>query len=93
MRIRIKIKKKLKEKKITIFVQRKTIIEAELLELLNFFNDNITLKKIRLIFPYYKITSHEIPIMLSLISALGELIPDAFLDDPPDIEVRNSPIS
>ena len=70
-----KIKKK--NKRITVWIQKYKELEEDLKELFQFFKENIQVSKQIRLHKYYKVTSENPAILLSLISTINELIPDA----------------
>lgn len=91
MIIKIKVNKEKKALKNTleIQVQRKKELDQEMSQIFQFFESRITRKKIRRIHPYYKITSQNPAIMLSLISSLQELIPDIYFSSNDIIDLES----
>ncbi|MEJ2296348.1 MAG: hypothetical protein P8Y23_16485 [Candidatus Lokiarchaeota archaeon] len=90
MIIKIKINKNKKALKNTleVRVQRKKELDQEMTQIYHFFENRIMCKKIRRIHPYYKITSQNPAIMLSLISSLQELIPDIYFSSNDIIDLN-----
>ena len=80
LKIKSRVDKNAKNVLIT-WIQRKKLIESDLLQVLEFFKDQIHVSKIRKVFPYFKITSENPPIIISLFSTLLELIPDLYFNE------------
>ena len=88
--IKIKIKPKNRNiirNTIELWVQRRKELDQDLKSLFQFFENQLNYKKIRRFHPYFKITSQNPAMILSLISSLQELIPDVFFEDEKDSEI------
>jgi chromatin segregation and condensation protein Rec8/ScpA/Scc1 (kleisin family) len=79
-----KCNKKVKNK-LTVWIQRNKIFETDMLQVLKFFKDQIQVFKIRRFLPYFKITSDNPAIIISLYSTLLELIPEIFFNEENNI--------
>ncbi len=88
VKIKIKQKNNTSEYSIVIWIQRNKALDVDLEQLLKFFEKQIASKKVRHIYPYYKITSDNPAMMLSLMSSIQELIPEIFFNDENDIEIK-----
>ncbi len=88
MIIKTKIKfNRLENKKILIaWIQKHKDLDKDVQEILNFFNDQITYTLINRFHLYYKITSANPAIMLSLISSIQELIAENYFSAEESIE-------
>jgi len=79
-----KIKKK--NKRITVWIQKKKELKEDLKQLFQFFKENIQVSiQIRL-HKYYKVTSENPALLLSLISTINELIPEIYFSSENPIE-------
>ncbi|MFW9936959.1 MAG: hypothetical protein ACFFD5_04880 [Candidatus Thorarchaeota archaeon] len=91
MRIKLKIKriKKSKENKIIIWVQKHKDFVNEMQQILNFFKDQIKYTIKSRFFQYYKITSENPAIMLSILTTIQELIPEIYFNTSEAIDLEN----
>jgi len=79
-----KIKKK--NKRITVWIQKKIEFGEDLKQLFQFFEENIQVSKQIRLHKYYKVTSENPAILLSLISTINELIPEIYFSSENPIE-------
>jgi hypothetical protein len=79
-----KIKKK--NKRITVWIQKKKEFGEDLKQLFQFFKENIQVTKQIRLHKYYKITSENPAILLSLVSTINELIPEIYFSSENPIE-------
>ncbi|MFX0072900.1 MAG: hypothetical protein ACFFAO_17625 [Candidatus Hermodarchaeota archaeon] len=86
MIIKLVIDNRKKMKKISVWVQKDKEFEQDLQQLFEFFKDSIIISKERRFHKYYKITSQNPAVILSLVSTLNELIPDTFFNSDNTIE-------
>jgi hypothetical protein len=73
---------------IEVWVQRKKELDQDLVQIFQFFEDQITYKSIRRFHPYFRITSDNPAMLLSLISSLQELITEIFFNDDKTIKLK-----
>jgi len=78
MILKLKIKSNRRDNRIVVWIQKNTKIESDLQQVFDFFKANIKISKIRVIHKYYKITAENPAIMVSIISAIHELIPEVY---------------
>jgi hypothetical protein len=90
IKLKVKKKKKSNEKKIIILVQKHDDFVSEMNQIFHFFKDQIEYTIKSRLFQYYKITSDNPAIMLSLLSALQELIAETYFNTGESIEVEES---
>jgi len=88
VKIKIKQHKKPKKNSIEVWVQRKKELDQDLSQIFQFFENNLISKNIRRLHPYYKITSDNPAMILSLISSLQELIPEIFFSNENKVEFK-----
>jgi len=82
MILKLKVKsKKSQNKSLIAWIQREKITKPDVQQIIDFFRDQITVSKIRKIHSYYKITSENPAIIISLFSTLQELIPDVYFKE------------
>ncbi|MBD3214632.1 MAG: hypothetical protein GF311_18620 [Candidatus Lokiarchaeota archaeon] len=60
-----------------MLIERDSKIEEDLKDLFKFFKESIEISKIRRLHKYYKIKSSNLAIIISLLSTILELIPEA----------------
>ena len=87
LKIKSKHNKNAKNMLIT-WIQRRKLIESDLLQVLEFFKDQIYVSKIRRLLPFFKITSENPAIIISLFSTLLELIPELYFNDENCMELE-----
>ena len=81
MKFKLKIKReKNKGYRLVLYLRKNTEMERDVKSLFNFFKDNISILNSRRIFRFYKITSKNAAIMLSLCSAINEIIPEIYFN-------------
>jgi len=78
MILQLKIKSNKADNRIVVWIQRNTKIEGDLLQIFDFFKENVKISQIRAIHKYYKISSENPAIMMSLISTIHEIIPEVY---------------
>ena len=78
MIIKLKIASTKKNNSIVVWIQRNTKFERDLLQIFDFFKENIKISHFRIIHRYYKISSENPAIMMSLISTIHEIIPEVY---------------
>ncbi len=86
MILKLKIKPNRRDNRIAVWIQRNTKIESDLLQIFDFFKENITISQIRVIHKYYKISSENPAIMMSFISSIHEIIPEVYFSSEDLIE-------
>ncbi len=80
MILKLIIKNNKKGNRITAWVQKHKDFEEDLLQIFLFFKDNINVSEIRRFHKYYKITSENPAIMMSLFSTIHDLILDIYFN-------------
>ena len=90
MILKLKIKSNKADNRIVVWIQRYTKIESDLIQIFEFFKENITISQIRLIHKYYKISSENPAIMMSLISSIHDIIPEVYFTSEDFIEEAKS---
>ena len=91
LRLRVKSIHKTKKKQILVWVQNHKDLREEIQQLLEFFKDEIIIKKKIYLHKYYKVTSENPAIMLSLLSTVQELIPEVFFNSTNSIDLEDFP--
>ena len=86
----IKAKRKTNQNQIFLWIQRHKDFKKDVQQILQFFKDQIVASKKRKILPYYRITSNNPAILLSLFSAIQDLIPEIFFNEDTSMEIKES---
>ena len=89
IKLKIKTIKKSKENKIILWVQKHKDFVNEMHQIFQFFKDQITFTIKSRFFQYYKITSENPAIMLSLLSTIQELIPEIYFTSNETINLNS----
>ncbi|MFX0058902.1 MAG: hypothetical protein ACFE85_00790 [Candidatus Hodarchaeota archaeon] len=88
IKLKIKTAKKSKEKKLVVWIQKRKDFESEIQQLLQFFRDQISFTIKSRFFQYYKITSENPAIMISLMSTVQDLIAEIYFNEEESIEMK-----
>jgi len=80
MILKLIIKNNKKGNRITAWVQKHKDFEEDLNQIFLFFKDNINVSEFRRFHKYYKITSKDPAIMMSLFSTVHDLIPEIYFN-------------
>jgi len=86
MILKLKIKPNRRDNRIVVWIQRNTKIESDLLQIFDFFNENIKISQIRVIHKYYKITAENPAIMMSFVASIHDIIPEVYFSSKNLIE-------
>ncbi|MHA1883452.1 MAG: hypothetical protein ACXAAI_11320 [Promethearchaeota archaeon] len=88
MKLKLKIKPKNKKKKMVVWIQKNKDLDDNALQICRFFKDGIKFSKLSRILRYHIISSSNPGVILSLFSAIQELIPETFFfsQDANDLE-------
>jgi hypothetical protein len=90
MIIKTKVKFNRKENKsvLIVWIQKHKDLDEDIQEILNFFKGQIRINLINRIHQYYKISSTNPAIMLSLTSAIQDLITESYfnIEEPLDLQ-------
>lgn len=84
LKLKIKPRSKSNHKQLFVWIQNHAEYRQEINQILEFFNDQIILKKKFWFHRYYRVTSENPAIMLSLLSTIQELIPELYFDPSMD---------
>jgi intein-encoded DNA endonuclease-like protein len=90
LKIRIKQNKKTNKNKIIIWIQKQKDVDNDIKQLLNFFKDQLVYYRVRKIHQYYKVTSGNPAIMMSLISSIQDLIPEIYFNVDESIGIQKT---
>lgn len=74
-----------KNKKIIVWIQKHEAFKEDLTQIFQFFKNNIKISEKRRFYKFYKITSKNPAIMMSLFSAVHELIPEVYFNSEDSI--------
>lgn len=85
MKLKLKVKK---NKKINAWIQKNKDFDDSVQQLLRFFKDQIKVLKISKITKYYIISSKNPGVILSLHSAIQDLIPEVYFNSEDSIEAN-----
>ncbi|MHA1148328.1 MAG: hypothetical protein ACTSR8_08785 [Promethearchaeota archaeon] len=84
LKLIIKKDKKTKKNNIIVWIQKGREFEQDIQQIFQFFKNNLQITEKVRICKYYKVSSSNPAIMLSLFSALQEIIPDIYFNTNPD---------
>ncbi len=90
MIIKLKIRWNIKAKRNEIYawVQRHEDFKSDIEQIFQFFQDQLTYKKIWRFHKYYKITSENPAIMISFVSTIQDLIPEIYFNSEESIDIE-----
>ena len=91
LKLKIKSNIKTKKKQIFVWIEKNKEFKEDIQQLVQFFKDQIQVKKRLGIHIYYKITSDNPAIMLSLLTTVQELIPDIYFNPNDSKNVEEYP--
>ena len=77
-KIKIKNKRKKNDYQIYIWIEQHKDFEEEITQLFRFFKNDIEISRVRKYRNYYKVTSKNPSILLSLLSTINDLIPEIY---------------
>ena len=90
LKLMIKSNRKTNQNQIFLWIQRHKDFKKDIQQILQFFKDQIVVSKKRKLLPYYRITSDNPAILLSLFSAIQDLIPEIYFKVENSIEIEES---
>jgi len=88
LKLKIKANIKTKNKQIFVWIEKNKEFKDDVQQLIQFFKEQIQVKKRIGLHIYYKITSDNPAIMLSLLSTVQELIPDIYFNSNQTVDVE-----
>lgn len=88
LKLKIRQNKKKDRNAIYAWVQRHEDITGDIEQIFQFFQDQLTYKKIWRFHKYYKITSKKPAIMISFISTIQDLIPEIYFNSEESIDIE-----
>ena len=80
LKLKIKSYNKTKKTQLFVWIEKNKKFKEDVQQLIQFFKEQIQVKKRLGLHIYYKITSDNPAIMLSLLSTVQELIPDIYFN-------------
>lgn len=86
LKLIIKQNRKTKKNSIIIWIQKDGDFEADIQQLFHFFQQNVVITEKRRFSQYYMVTSDNPAIMLSLFSAIHDIIPDIYFKPEAEAE-------
>ena len=91
LKLKIKTNIKTKKKQIFVWIEKNKEFKEDVQQLIDFFKDQIQVKKRLGPHVYYKMTSDNPAIMLSLLTTVQELIPDIYFNPNESVNVEEYP--
>ncbi len=88
LKLKIKSNSKTKKKQIFVWIEKNKEFKEDVQQLIQFFKKQIQVKKRLGVHIYYKITSDNPAIMLSLLTTVQELIPDIYFNPNDSVNVE-----
>ncbi len=88
LKLKIKSNHTTNKKQIFVWIQNNKEFKNDIDQLLQFFKDNTKIKTIYKLHKYYKITSRNPAIMLSLLSTIQEIIPEIYFTSDETIDLE-----
>ncbi len=88
LKLKIKSNNKTKKKQIFVWIEKNKEFKEDVQQLIQFFKEQIQVKKRKGFHIYYKITSEKPAIMLSLLTTVQELIPDIYFNTNQSVDVE-----
>ena len=88
VKVKVKTDKKHNKKVIITWIQKHKDFDKDIQEILKFFKDQVNYSIKSRIYEYYRITSNNPAIMLSLISSVHELIAESYFNTEESIEIQ-----
>jgi len=90
LKLIIKNDKKTKKNAIIVWIEKNGAFEDDIQQIFQFFKDNIKITEKTRITKYYKITSTNPAIMMSLFSAVHDIIPDIYFNTEDSVDIEES---
>ena len=87
--LKIKPNKPSKKMRITIWIQKKSALDADVQQILQIFKDNIKVSKLTKFSRYYIVSSTNPAIVLNIFSSLQESIPDVYFKNENSIGIED----
>jgi len=90
MKLKLKVKNN-KKRKIVAFIQKDKDFEESVHQLFRFFESKLRISKFSRFRRYYIVSSENPAMVLSLFSAVQDLIPDIYFDTEEPLEIEDLP--
>jgi hypothetical protein len=91
LKLKIKSNHATNKKQIFVWIQNNKEFKNDIDQLLQFFKGNTKIKTVYKLYKYYKITSRNPAIMLSLLSTIQEIIPEIYFNSDEDTGIEDYP--
>ncbi|NHJ21807.1 MAG: hypothetical protein EAX91_12745 [Candidatus Lokiarchaeota archaeon] len=91
LKLKIKSNSKTNKTQLYVWIEKNKEFEDDAQQLIQFFKDQIQVKIKLGLHTYYKITSDNPAIMLSLLTAVQELIPDIYFSTNQNLDLEEVP--
>ncbi|MGB5910512.1 MAG: hypothetical protein WBH31_04885 [Promethearchaeia archaeon] len=90
LKLKTKSNRNTNQNQIFIWIQRHKDFKKDIQQILQFFKDQIVVSRKRKLLPYYRITSDNPAILLSLFSTIQDLIPEIYFKVENSVEIEES---
>ena len=90
MKLKLKVKNN-KKRKIVAFIQKDKDFDESIHQLFRFFRNKLKISKLSRFRRYYIVSSENPATILSLFSAVQDLIPDIYFDTEEPLEIEDLP--
>ncbi len=90
MKLKLKVKNN-KKRKIVAFIQKDKDFDESIHQLFRFFRNKLRISKLSRFRRYYIVSSENPATILSLFSAVQDLIPDIYFDTEEPLEIEDLP--
>ena len=90
MILKLKVKKN-KKRRIIAFIQKDKDFNDSIHQILRFFENEVRVSKLSRFTRYYKVSSENPAVILSLFSSVQDLIPDIYFNVEEPIEIEDLP--
>jgi hypothetical protein len=89
LKLKIKSNHTTNKKQIFVWIQKNKEFKYDIDQLLHFFKENTNIKTVYRLHKYFKITSRNPAIMLSLLNTIQELIPEIYFPSNDTINIED----
>jgi len=87
LKLKVKSRRSSNNKQLFVWIQNNDEFREEIKQILEFFNEQIIIRKKFRFHGYYRVTSKNPAIMLSLLSAIHDLIPEIYFNIENEIDI------
>jgi hypothetical protein len=91
LKLKIKSNHFTNKKHIVVWIQNQKELKSDIDQVLQFFKENIKIKSIYKFHRFYKITSKNPAIMLSLLNTIQELLTEIYFPSDEDVNLEDYP--